>query len=107
MSFKESEDADACERVAVFEEKANQHSHVIVMLQSKVTQLSTDFGRLVGEVSALRSAAVGMQTLCEEVSAPKTQITAVLRDSVVQQLLTELGELRRDVSALKMQIIAM
>jgi hypothetical protein len=66
MDFKageakaESEDADARGRIAVLEEQSNQHSHVIAMLQNKVTQLSTDLGRLVGEVSALRSVAVGI-----------------------------------------------
>jgi hypothetical protein len=45
--------------------------HVIAILQNKVTHLSTDFGCLVGEVSALRSAAAGIQTLSEEVSALK------------------------------------
>jgi hypothetical protein len=58
MNFKEeeTEDADARGRIAAFEEKSNQHSHVIAILQDKVTQLSTDFGRIVGEVSSLRSA---------------------------------------------------
>jgi hypothetical protein len=42
------------------------------MLQNKVTQFSTDFERLVGEVSALRSAAAGIQTLSEEVSILET-----------------------------------
>jgi hypothetical protein len=46
-------------------------------LQNKVTQLSTDFGRFVDEVSALRSASAGIQTLSEEVSALKAQITAM------------------------------
>jgi hypothetical protein len=53
MDFKEGETEDARGRIAALEEKANQHSHVIVVLQDKVTQLSTDFGRLVGEISAL------------------------------------------------------
>jgi hypothetical protein len=46
-------------------------------LQDKVTQLSTDFDRLVGEVSALRSTAAGIQTLSEQVSALKTQIAGM------------------------------
>jgi hypothetical protein len=33
------------------EEKANQHNHVIEVLQDKVTRLSTYFGHLGGEVS--------------------------------------------------------
>jgi hypothetical protein len=39
MAFKEAEaeDADARGRIAALEEKANQHSHVIVMLPNKVT----------------------------------------------------------------------
>jgi predicted nuclease with TOPRIM domain len=57
MDFKKgkAEDADARERIEALEEKPNQHSHVIVMLQNEVTQLSTDFGRRVGEVSALKT----------------------------------------------------
>jgi hypothetical protein len=47
MDFKEgeteTEDADARGRMVALEEEANQHSHVIVMLQDKVTQLSTNF----------------------------------------------------------------
>jgi hypothetical protein len=70
------------------------------MLQGKVTQLSTDFGRLVGEVSALRSAAAGIQTLWEVVSAVKIQIAQKLNDPVVEQLSTEFIELRNEVSAL-------
>jgi hypothetical protein len=45
----EGEDVDARRRIAILEEKANQHDHNIAMLQNKVTQLSTDFGRLGGE----------------------------------------------------------
>jgi hypothetical protein len=52
----ETEDVDARGRIAVLEEKANEHSHVISVLCDKVTRLSTDFERLVGEVSALGSA---------------------------------------------------
>jgi hypothetical protein len=60
MDFKEgeAEDANARGRIGFLEEKSNQHDHDIAMLQDKVTQLSTDFGHLVGEVSALRSAAM-------------------------------------------------
>jgi hypothetical protein len=78
--FKEAkaEDANARGRIAVLEEKTNQHSHVIAILQNKITQLSKDFGRLVSEVSALRSAAAGIQTLSEEVSALKTQMAEEL-----------------------------
>jgi hypothetical protein len=48
IDFKkeETEDADARGRIAPLEETANQHSHVISMLEDKVIQLSTDFGRL-------------------------------------------------------------
>jgi hypothetical protein len=60
MDFKEgeAEDANARGRIAFLEEKTNQHDHDIAMLQTEVRQLSTDFERLVGEVSALRSAAM-------------------------------------------------
>jgi hypothetical protein len=77
MNFKETEadNADPRRRIGSFEEKSSQHFHVISMLQDKVTQLFTDFGRLGGEVSALRSAAAGIQTLSEEVSALKMEIT--------------------------------
>jgi uncharacterized coiled-coil protein SlyX len=54
MDFKkeeaETEDADARGRIATLEEQSNQHSHVIAMLEDKVTQLSTDFERLVGRL---------------------------------------------------------
>jgi hypothetical protein len=79
---EETEDADARGRIAILEENTNQHSHVIATLQDKVTQVSTDFGRLEGEVSALRSASAGIQTLSEEDSALKTQIGRKLNDSV-------------------------
>jgi hypothetical protein len=72
MEFKDSQDADARGRLVALKEKSNQPSHVIAILQGKVTQLSTDFGRLVGEVSSLRSAAAGIQKVSEEVSALKT-----------------------------------
>jgi hypothetical protein len=72
--FKEAEDAEARGRIAALEEKSNQHDSVIAVLRDKVTRLSTDFECLVGEVSALRSAAAGIRTLSEEVSALKPQI---------------------------------
>jgi predicted RNase H-like nuclease (RuvC/YqgF family) len=86
MDFKEAEteDSDSRGRITALEEKSNQHSHVISILQDKVTELSTDFGRLVGEVSSLRSASARIQTLSEEDSALKTQIVRKqnLNDSV-------------------------
>jgi uncharacterized protein YdcH (DUF465 family) len=107
MDFNESEDADSRGRIAALEEKSNQHSHVIAILQDKVTQLSTDFGRLVGEVSALRSASAGIQTLLEKVSALKTQIEQKVNDPVVEQLSTDFSELRQELLTLKAQIAAM
>jgi hypothetical protein len=73
MDFKEAEekDADSRGRIAALEEKANQHDHDIEVFQSEIEKLSTFFGRLVGEVSALRSAAVGMRTLSGDVSVLK------------------------------------
>jgi hypothetical protein len=81
-----TEDANARGRIAVLEEKANQDSHVIATLRDKLTRLSTDFGRLVGEVSARRSASAGIQTLSEEVSALKMQSAQKLNDPVLEQL---------------------
>jgi hypothetical protein len=109
MDFKkgETEDADARGRIAALEEKTNQHSHVIAILQDKISQLSTDFGRLVSEVSALRSASAGIQTLSEEVSVLKMQITEKLNDSVVEQLSTDFSELRKEVLTQNWQIAAM
>jgi chromosome segregation ATPase len=104
MDFKEAEDADARGRIAALEETTNQHSHFIAILHNKVTQLSTDFGHLVGDVSALRSASARIQTLSAEVSSLKTQIGQKLNDPVVEQLSTEFNELRREVSSLKTQI---
>jgi hypothetical protein len=60
MDFKETEDVDAHGRIVALEEKANQHSHGIAMLEDKVIQLSTDFGRFRGGISALRSAAMSL-----------------------------------------------
>jgi hypothetical protein len=74
----ECEDLAARARIAALEEKTNQHFHVITMLQNKVTQLSTDFGRLVGEISAVEFASAGIETLLEEIYALKTQITQEL-----------------------------
>jgi hypothetical protein len=65
-------DADPRDRITAHEEKANQHSNVIAMLQNEITRLSTDFGRLGGEVSSLQSDAAGIEGLLEEVSALKT-----------------------------------
>jgi hypothetical protein len=62
-------------------------------LQNEVTRLSTDFGRLVGEVSSLQSAAAGIQTLSEEDSVLNTQIVQKLSHSVAEHLSTEFGEL--------------
>jgi predicted RNase H-like nuclease (RuvC/YqgF family) len=103
----EAEDANARGRIAALEAKANQHSHDTAMFQDKVTQLSTDFGLLVGEVSALRSASAGIQRLLDEVSALKTQITQKLNDPVVEQLSKKFSKLRKRVSVLKTQIAAM
>jgi outer membrane murein-binding lipoprotein Lpp len=63
------------------------------MLQSEVTQLSTDFEHFGGEVSALRSAATGIQTLSKKVSALKMQIVQKLSDPVVEKLSTDFSEL--------------
>jgi hypothetical protein len=107
MDFKETEDADARGRIAFLEEKSNQHSHVIAILEDKVTQLSTDFGRLVGEVSALQSASAGIQTLSKEVSVLKRQLGQQLNDPVVPQLSTNFSELRKEVSAMKIKTAPM
>jgi hypothetical protein len=82
MDFQKEriEDADARGRIAVLEEKANQDSHVIAMLQNKVTQLSTDFGRLAGEVSALRSAAMSL-TVTPSQNQPPPPSSAVPQPS--------------------------
>jgi hypothetical protein len=52
--FQEAADADSRGRIAALEER---HDRDIAVLRDKLRQLSTDFGRLAGEVSALRSAA--------------------------------------------------
>jgi hypothetical protein len=74
------------------------------MLQDKVAQLSTDVGRLVGEVSAFRSASAGIQTALEGVSDLKTQIGQKLNDPVLEQLSPNFIELRKEVLTLKAQI---
>jgi chromosome segregation ATPase len=115
MSFKvgegeteiEAENADARGRIAVLEKKVDQHSRVIAMLHNKVTQLSTNFGRLVSEVSALRSAAAVIQTLSEEVSVLQAQIGQKMKNPVVEQLSTDFIELRKVILAQKARIAAM
>jgi chromosome segregation ATPase len=102
-----AEDSDACGRIVKFEEKPNQHNHVIEVLQDKVTQLSTYFEHLGGEVSALRSAASGIQTPSEEFSALKTQIGQDMNDPVVKQLSTDLKELRKEFLIQKAESAAM
>jgi hypothetical protein len=57
-----AEDADGRWRIAVLQEKATQHSHVIAMLRDKVTQPCRHFGRLVGELSAPGSASAGIES---------------------------------------------
>jgi hypothetical protein len=104
MGFKEVKDADARGRIAALEEKTNQQNRANAVLQDKLKQLSTDFGRLTGEVSTLRSVAAEMRTLSDEVSGLKEQIAAVLREGVAEQLSTKFDELRKDVSALKAHI---
>jgi hypothetical protein len=86
----ETEDADARGRIAFLKEKANQHSHVIAMLEDKVTQLSTDFGRLEMKFQHFDLLQAGIQTLSEEDSALKTEIAQKLNDLVVEQLSTNL-----------------
>jgi uncharacterized coiled-coil protein SlyX len=81
----EIEDVYARGRIAILEEKANQHSNVIAMLQNEVTRLSIDFGYFVGEVSSLSTAAARILPLLEEVSVQKTLIEAELNDSVAEQ----------------------
>jgi hypothetical protein len=112
----EVKDMNAHGRIAAHEEKANQHSNVITKLQNEVTQLnstqlSTHFGRFVCEVSSLQSAiydlqsaAAGIETILEEVSALKTQIEQKLSDSVAEQLSTEFGELGKEVLIQKWQL---
>jgi uncharacterized coiled-coil protein SlyX len=101
MRFKETEseteDADSRGRIAALEEKVNERDYVIAVLQDKVTELFTDFGRLVSEVSSLRSAAAIIETLSAEVSVLKTQI--------VEQHSKDLTELRNEISILKTQIV--
>jgi hypothetical protein len=80
------EDIDARGRIAILEEKANQHSNVIAMLQNEVTRLFIDFGCFVGEVSSLSSAAARIRPLLEEVSVLKASIEEELNDSVFDQL---------------------
>jgi CII-binding regulator of phage lambda lysogenization HflD len=81
------------------------------------------FWDLVGEISALESAAVGIQTLLAEVSALKTEIGQKLKlklklmlmlklklkqnDPVLEQLSTDCTELRKEVSTVRVEITAM
>jgi hypothetical protein len=102
--LKAAEDADARGRMAALGEKAKQHDRAIVILQDELKQLSTDFGRLVGEVSTLRSASAEIRTLSNEVSDLKEQIAVGLRERVAEQLSTKFDDLRKEVLALKLRI---
>jgi uncharacterized coiled-coil protein SlyX len=102
-NFREAKDADARGRIAALEEKTKQQNRAIAALQDKLKQLSTDFGRLTGEVSTLRSVAAEVRTLSGEVSGLKEQIAAVLREGVAEQLSTKFDDLRKEVLALKAQ----
>jgi hypothetical protein len=74
MNSKEREaERESESKAAEVDAKANQQFHVIPLLQDKVTQLFTDFGRLVCEVSALRCASAGIRTHSEESFALKRQ----------------------------------
>jgi hypothetical protein len=97
--FEETQDART--RITELEEKIARNDDETAILQNQLIQLSTDFERLVGEVST------GIQTLSEEVSALKTQIGQKVNDPVVEQLSTEFNELRKEVLTLKTQIEAM
>jgi septal ring factor EnvC (AmiA/AmiB activator) len=74
MGLKETEDANACERIETLEEKSQQHDHTIVMFQKKLMQLSINFQSLSDKVSTLRFAAARVQTLSDEVSALKVKL---------------------------------
>jgi hypothetical protein len=101
--FREVKDADARGRIAALEEKTDRHDSAIAVLQDKLKQLSTDFRRLTGEVSTLRSVAAEMRTLSDEVSDLKEQLAAVLRERASEQLSTKFDDLRKEVLALKTQ----
>jgi hypothetical protein len=64
---------------------------------------------LAGEVSALESAAVGIQTLLVQVFYLKTEIGQKLNlnDPVLKQFSTDFSELRKEVLTLKAQISGM
>jgi hypothetical protein len=62
---------------------------------------------LVGEVSALRSAAVGIQALSAQVFVLKTEIGQKLNDPVLEQFSTDFSELRKEILTLKAQISGM
>jgi archaellum component FlaC len=81
------------QRFPALEEQMEQQGHEIAFSQDELRQLATDFGRLAGEVSTLRS----------EVDDLKTQIAMGLRDPVTQ-LSTDFAELRTQLSNLKAQI---
>jgi hypothetical protein len=78
ISFKNPEEAETLERIAVLEERAQRSDRDIAILQR---EFATDFSRLTGEVSSLRSAMAGIQTLFGEVSALQTQISSLFPPS--------------------------
>jgi hypothetical protein len=74
------------------------------MLQNKVTQLSTDCGHLLAEVSALQSASVAIQRLLKAVSPLEVRIGQKLKDWFFEQLSTHFTELQKEVFIVKTQI---
>jgi hypothetical protein len=96
-SLKESEDADARGRIAVLEEKGQINTTApFVVLEDKLKQLSTDFQRLAGEVSTLRSVAAGnADTLRRGFRSEKKGIAAGLRERTAEQFSTRFDELRK------------
>jgi hypothetical protein len=95
-----------CGRIAVLEEKADQHDCAIVVLQDKLKQLSSDFwaSLQVKSLNTLVCCSGNCGTFSSEVSALKEQIASGLHERAVEELSTKFDDLRKEVPTLKTQI---
>jgi prefoldin subunit 5 len=105
IGLKGMENQKVRQRITELEEHFQRCDSEIASLQTEFERFNTDFLRLVGEVSALRSSAAEITTLSTEVSNLKAQIPSGIGDPVAQRLSAEINELRREISTLKRQIV--
>jgi hypothetical protein len=95
ICFKESEDTKARRRTAALEEKVEQHTRMIAVLQSEFRQLSTNFERLEQNIATLRFTSAGIPALFGADSALKTRITKEIPTEV-----SDFGSMKTQIAGL-------